>query len=710
MTDHKYSRQGQLAFLVAAAMLLQACSDSPTEQAFDSLDEVDEERIINADSEPGNWLSHGRTYDEQRFSPLKQITSANVDQLGLSWYFDTDTNRGHEASPIVVDGVMFITAPWSLVYALDARTGQLLWKYDPVVPKSWGANACCDVVNRGVAVWQGKVYVGTLDGYLVALNARNGKVVWKTLTIDPVRPYTITGAPRIVKNKVVIGNGGAEYGVRGYVSAYDVDSGEMAWRFYTVPGNPADGFENEAMRKAAETWTGEWWKIGGGGTAWDSMAYDAELGLLYVGTGNGSPWSREKRSPGGGDNLYLSSIVALDADTGEYRWHYQTTPGDNWDYTATQHLILADLELDGRQRKVIMQAPKNGFFYLVDRENGEFISAEPYGTVTWANRINPETGRPEENPKNTYGSGLEGAKLVFPSPYGAHNWQPMSFSPDTGLVYIPSQEIPFGFAGDDNFVYAPFTAAWNTGIMPETTIPPTDINIVRWLRSVVKGRLLAWDPVTQQERWKVQYDHPWNAGVLSTAGNLVFHGSGAGLFAAYDATSGEKKWETEVQTGIIAPPVTYSVDGEQYVALMAGYGGAFALTSGWPNRTTTSHPVGRLLVFKLGGTAQLPALPDPVTPPRPPELTGSALNVAQGEIVYHRYCAACHGAGAVSSGLLPDLRHMAPDTHRQFEDIVLRGIRSDKGMVSFAPLINAEETKDIHTYLIHRAHQDYPAP
>ncbi|HZD52745.1 MAG TPA: PQQ-dependent dehydrogenase, methanol/ethanol family, partial [Woeseiaceae bacterium] len=432
----------RLCLLIAGATcLLVGCnggrddSAEPRPGSAAAVAMVDGARIEAADSEPGNWLSHGRTYREQRFSPLTQIDADNAARLGLAWYYDLDTNRGQEATPIVVDGIMFVSTAWSKVKALNAATGELLWAYDPEVAGEKAVETCCDVVNRGVAVWKGRVYVGTLDGRLIALDAATGKPVWSAQTTDPALPYSITGAPRVFEDKVVIGNGGAEFGVRGYVSAFDAATGERAWRFYTVPGDPSKPFESKAMERAAETWTGEWWKLGGGGTVWDSIVFDPALGLVYIGIGNGSPWNQSIRSPDGGDNLFLASIVALDVDTGEYVWHYQTTPGESWDYTATQPMILADLEIDGRERKVIMQAPKNGFFYVLDRETGELISAQPFATVTWASAIDPETGRPVENGQARY-SGPAPA-LVAPGPGGAHSWQPMAYYPQTGLVYIP---------------------------------------------------------------------------------------------------------------------------------------------------------------------------------------------------------------------------------------------------------------------------------
>jgi len=685
---------------------------------------VNRERIMAADSEPGNWLAHGRTYDEQRFSPLTGINDQNVAGLGLAWYFDTGTKRGLEASPIVVDGIMYSTGSWSLVFANNAKTGELIWKYNPRVPKAWGANACCDVVNRGVALWEGRVYVGTLDGRLVALDAATGKVQWDVNTIDQTRPYTITGAPRIVNGKVVIGNGGAEYGVRGYVTAYDAGTGEQIWRFYTVPGDPAQPAESEAMANAAETWSGgEWWKIGGGGTVWDSMAYDPELNLLYIGVGNGTPWNRSIRSPGGGDNLYLSSIVALNADSGEYVWHYQTTPGDSWDYTATQHMILTELTIRGIERKVIMQAPKNGFFYLLDRATGEFLSAEAYVPITWASHIDRETGRPMETENSRYqvenplsllspedqittlkGMSSEEIEAAFhkPSPYGGHNWQPMSYSPDTGLVYIPALDIPFAYGNEPAFSYE--AGRWNIAVDYMLNAPLEDTEIVDTLVGMVRGHITAWDPVSQQEVWRVQHAGAWNGGILSTAGNLVFQGTSHGQLVAYRADDGQELWSAPAQTGIIAPPVSYMVDGEQFVTVVAGWGGAVALAAGASAERLKQKSRGRILTFKLGGDVQLPPMEADAPFPEPLPLTASAEEIAHGKTVYHKYCGVCHGPGVMGGGVVPDLRYTLAAKHMVFEDIVLDGVLKDLGMVGFADVLSKEDSKAIQGYVISRAH------
>ena len=699
-------------FALATFVLLAACGKEPAPDASAAtLDTraadaradairaatktVAADRMQAADKEPGNWLAHGRTYSEQRHSPLADINAANVGGLKLAWYWDTGDKRGLEATPIVVDGVMFTTGTWSRVYANDAGSGELIWQYDPQVPKQWGRNACCDVVNRGVAVWKGRVFVGTLDGRLVALDAGNGEVVWETLTIDPERPYTITGAPRVVKDMVVIGNGGAEYGVRGYVTAYDWRTGEQKWRFHTVPGDPDKGFENPAMKMAAETWNGAWWTVGGGGTVWDSMAFDPALNLLYIGVGNGSPWNRDVRSPGGGDNLFLASIVALNADDGSYVWHYQTTPGETWDYTATQHMILADLNIGGAPRKVIMQAPKNGFFYVLDRATGEFLSAEPFVPVNWATHIDPKTARPVE------GAGVRYAKetaLIYPSADGGHNWHPMAYNPSTGLVYIPAMRNALPYKQEPDFAYKPGDFNWGIDFAAFTPSRQPAERLAPMQGAV--GHLAAWDPVRQKEVWRVQHERTWNGGVLSTAGNLVFQGRSDGVFAAYAADTGALRWEMPVHTGIIAAPMSYTVDGEQYIAVMAGWGGSFSLFSGVPRHKGNLLSAGRILAFKLNGKGELP-VPEVthVNIPQPPEVEATEEEIARGETLYQAHCSRCHGSAVMSAGAVPDLKYLPAASHGRWDLIVRQGVYATVGMPGF-PDFSAADAKAVHAYVV----------
>jgi len=660
-------------------------------------------QIIHADDHPESWLTHGRTYSEQRFSPLKQINDHNVGGLGLAWHFDLDTQRGQEATPLVVDGVMYFTTAWSKIFAVDAATGRLLWSYDPKVPREWGVYACCDVVNRGAAIWEGKVYAATLDGRLIALDARNGKLVWAQLTIDAKWHYTITGAPRIAKGKVLIGNGGGEFGVRGYVSAYDAQTGKLVWRFYTVPGDPAQPFEQPILKQAAATWSGEWWKIGGGGTVWDAIVYDPEIDLVYIGVGNGGPWNQKYRSPKGGDNLFTCSIVALKPDTGEYVWHYQEVPADDWDYDSDEQIILADISVEGKARKVILHAPKNGFFYVLDRETGRLISASPFTFTNWAKEIDLGTGRPLESPTARYPKGA--SPPIVPGPAGAHSWHPMSYSPLTGLAYIPVNEVGFNFKSPDDFEFK--NQALNFGVDMVAAGMPQDPKLKRAILDSVKGRLVAWDPAQQKEIWGIERPGPWNGGTLATAGNLVLEGTAAGKFEAYRADTGEKLWAFDAQTGVIAGPMTYSVKGEQYVAVLAGWGGVLPLAAG--EVAFKSGPVrniSRVLAFKIGGKATLPPLAEPETPPlNPPPATAGAAEIRRGEAVFQRFCSGCHGDVVVSGGLIPDLRYSAYLKNDRWFAIVRDGVLQSSGMVGFGKEVSREDAAAIRSYVIFRANQ-----
>ncbi len=644
-------------------------------------------RIIAADKEPQNWMTVGRTYGEGRFSPLAAINDRNVGRLGLAWYLDLGTKLGSETTPLVVDGVMYTVGAWNVIYALDAKTGRLLWRYDPKSRHDWLRYMCCGPASRGLAVWKGRVIAATIDGRLFAVDAATGKPLWDVRTTDPNKPYSITGAPRVVRGLVVIGNAGGEFGVRGYVSAYAATSGKLKWRFYTVPGNPAKGFESKAMAMAAKTWHGKWWRSGGGGPAWDAFSYDPDLDLLYVGTGNGNAWSRDLRSPGGGDNLFLCSIVALRADTGRYVWHYQEVPGENWDYDCVQQMTLADIKIGGVERKVLMQASKDGFFYVLDRTNGKLLSAQPFVHTTWASRIDMKTGRPVENEQNLYTD--KQAKVVSPSPFGAHNWQPMSYDPLTRLVYFPAQESGWAYSRTTTFDYHPM--AWNISQNPKAKRPPASANVP------ATGFTLAWDPAANKEAWRIPHGGPWNGGVLTTAGNLLIEGTQGGEFVAYRASNGDKLWHMHIGTGAVAGPISYSVDGEQYIAVSAGWAGSLPIIGG--GIAAIHDTPTRLLVFKLGAGETLPQTPRRVIAPPPPS-NASAAEIARGEAAYNKTCRICHGGDLVSSGMIPDLRFMSAATHAEFDSIVLGGARADRGMASFADSVSAPDVEAIHAYII----------
>jgi len=630
-----------------------------------------DEALINAPE--AEWLNYGRDYAGTHFSPLDQINESSVGQLGLAWSYDTGAYPGQlEGTPLMSNGTLYGTLTWSVVYAVDARTGEEKWRWDPMIPQQQfvtdsrgirhrrGPSLCCGPVNRGVALYEGKVYVGTLDGRLVALDQNSGEVVWEVAVTSPLDDYSITGAPRVINGMVITGNSGSEFGVRGFVTAYDADSGALIWRTYTVPGDPSKPFESEAMARAAETWTGAWWRFGGGGTVWDGMAYDPELDLLYFGVGNGAPWPRDIRSPGGGDNLYLASIMAVRPSTGEYVWHYQTSPGDDWDYAATQPLILADLVIEGRERQVIMQAPKNGFFYVIDRATGEFISASAFAEVTWATGIDPQTGRPIETPSARYG--IEGAQLS-PGSDGAHNWHSTSFNPATGLVYLPGQETSRWYSVDPEFSLQLGQPAFGMGRRrpadaapatppAEPTRPaavsqagPRDPQVDPQVVGLggTGGFLVAIDPVTQEERWRHEFpERGITGGTLTTAGNLVFHGNGGGTFNAYRADTGEMLWEYPLAPGF-ANPITYMLDGRQYVTVVTGRSGSYA--------------PGRVYTFALGAETPAPSMasvpPPPLPPVEPPPdgflggLAGAALPDLPGVELTQQTCTFCHSADRI---------------------------------------------------------------
>lgn len=706
------------ALMGIAVLALASCSQAVEKKSVDEpskpfLAAVDDARILTA-SGGEEWLTYGGTYDEQRHSTLDQINRDTIGDLGVAWTYDLATNRGVESTPIVVDGVMYVTSAWSVVHALDAKTGAELWVHEPDVDRAVGVKACCDVVNRGVAVYDGKVFVGVIDGRLQALDAMTGQLVWDVITVDQEKPYTITGAPRVVKDKVLIGNGGAELGVRGYVSAYDVDTGDKVWRFYTTP-NPEKQPDGEASDSAFESlgnvsWgdNGDWITDGGGGTVWDSIIYDNVNDRIIFGVGNGSPWNWEMRDPSGLDNLFLSSVVAVDVDTGEYAWHFQTTPGDTWDYTATQTIILADLPLgeDGASRRVAMQAPKNGFFYVIDAATGEFIHANNFVPQNWTEGLD-DKGRPtvlaEARDQNT-------PHLQTPGPLGAHNWHPMAYNPDLRLAYIPAQELPQAYVVDPLARTNP--VKWNTGIDFSLGVPAEFTPAIRaMIRPTLKGRLIAWDPVLNEERWAYEHNNAWNGGVLSTAGGLVFQGQLEGVFAAFDAKTGEKLWAADVRSGAASGPGTYMIDGEQYVTITTGWGSAYGLTVGFAYDKLAGPTVGKVVTFKLGADEVIPMV-NSAEIDRAPKAArfGDEEILSLGLIQYARNCAVCHGPFAQSSGVLPDLRwsEITGDPESWYE-VVHDGMLSGNGMVAFDDVLSNNEMEAIRAYVLAQGHAEVEA-
>ena len=691
-------RRRQLAVLIA--LLLAACSARAL---------VDPDTASIADeADGGSWLSHGRTYSEQNFSPLTRINTATVSNLGLAWSLELEGERSLEGTPLSANGMLFATGGMSKVYAVDVVTGRLIWTYDPEVWKRDPRRLRLTLqVNRGAALWKDKVFVGTTDGRLIALSAKSGQLVWSVDTVAGYPKQSITGAPRVFNGKIVVGNGGADVGGRGYVTAYDAQSGRQLWRFFTVPGDPVLGYEDAAMKMAARTWHGDWWRWGGGGTVWNGITYDPEMNQLYLGVGNAGPWNPRLRSPGGGDNLFTASIVALNADTGQYLWHYQTTPGEGWDFKATADMVQATLRIGGRPRKVLMQLPTNGFFYVLDRTSGKLISAEKVGKVTWASRIDLATGRPVEAANIRY---EKGPVTFWPSPFGAHNWQSMAFNPLTGLTYIPYMKIAATYAdatGADAFKdladdqRKSFVLA---GISMRFPVIDQDDGT---------GALLAWDPIARKIRWRVNYPSMWNGGTMSTAGNLVFQGTADGHLRAYDARDGQQLWDFDAKLGISASPITYEYDGIQYVSIAVGYGGTSNVLSnlplpGWKFNLQPR----RLLTFALGKTANLPPTAGPDSSLHAlddPHLSIDARQAQAGMSLYGKACVGCHGANLVSTGSpAPDLRESRIALRwEDFDALLKTGALASQGMPQFDDFSDAERYS-LFMYIRDRAREAAP--
>jgi quinohemoprotein ethanol dehydrogenase len=727
------------SLVLLSVLLLGACGDAAVPQAAapqtattalsapfapTSFGNVTFERILQADNEPGQWLTEGRDFGKGHFSTLDQINRANVSQLGIAWDYSTGTTRGLEANPIMVDGVLYASGTTGRVYALNAVTGAEIWAFDPRSDGQVNRYTCCDEVNRGLSVFEGAAYVASLDGRLFSLNAQTGAVNWEVDTlIYKDRAYTSSGAPEVAGDVVVIGNAGADYDARGYLSAYERRTGELVWRFFIVPGDPAKGFEHPEMEMAAATWDPQSrWDVGGGGTAWNAMVYDPELNLLYVGTGNAALFNWHERSPSGGDNLFLASILALNPDTGRLAWHYQQVPRESWDFTATQPMILADIEWSGETRKVLMQAPKAGFFYILDRATGELLSADKYVPVNWATHVDLETGRPViDEAAVDYDFGKDPI-FVYPSGMGGHSWNPMSYNPENGLVYIPSIEGgALTWDATDGHNYRPKQANSGNSVLfgdmllanPDQMAEPM-ASALREVQAqglhISRAALKAFDPQTGATVWEQQGSGWWDrAGVLSTSGGVVFQGTDTGFLRAFDSATGELLLNLEVGTSIMAAPITYEIDGVQYIAVMAAWGGG-----GWFAPHPSSAVIrygneGRIIAFKLGGSA--PVLPAAVSArepiPQPPAQTASAEVIAQGRQLFGANCAICHANS--DTGLTPDLRRLSADTHAAFLGIVLYGGRRFRGMPQFDDVLNEDQANAIHAHLTDLAQQAYNA-
>jgi quinohemoprotein ethanol dehydrogenase len=677
--------------------------------------------------EPDQWLSPGGDPQGTYYSPLKDIDAGNVAKLGFAWDYRLGTNRGQESTPLVIDGVMYATSNFGRVYALDAASGKELWKYDPHIDGQWARYGCCDAVNRGLVAFDGRLYVAALDGWLHALDARTGQLVWKVDTLigrHERKPYTVSGAPLLAGDLVILGNAGGDFaGARGYISAYDLKSGELRWRFFTVPRNPALGPQDQPqLEAAAKTWDpSHRWDAGSGGTVWDGMAYDPALRLVYFGTSNAAPYNSYVGGRHNGDQLYAASIIAVHADSGTMAWYYQTVPGDRWDFDSTQKLILADVDLEGRRRQVLMQAAKNGFYYVLDRASGELLSAHNFAFVNWTSGIDAKTGRPIPNSAADYG---RGPALVFPSEAGAHSWEPMAFDAERGLTFIPVIE-----AGNVILETSDRRAGLVEGQFTTPAFPPEVYNpasmqplygalppLTQLARGVKtntasRGFLRAWSVAQHRIVWEMPTATSWDGGVLATGGGLVFQGDANGNLNAYSADTGKQLASIALGSSLMAAPMTYRVNGTQYIAIIGGYGGGAVITGVPLDPASAAYKYGnegRIIALKIGGPPPpMPPLKTDPPLPQPPARPTDHAQIDAGEVLYNRYCSRCHVFGR---GILPDLRRLDPATHEIFSAIVLGGAYGPKGMGRFDDVLSPADAAAVHAYLIDQAWRMREAP
>jgi quinohemoprotein ethanol dehydrogenase len=736
-SDHAFDsselpRAGGFLGAVALALTIAAAPapSSPATAAPSGAGNVDAARLAAADAEPQNWYTGGRDKDGTYYSPLAKIDAKNVEQLGFAWSYDLgDPMRGQEATPIVIDGVMYTSGTWGYVYAVDAASGKEIWRYDPKADYFMGRNPCCDLVNRGVAVWKGRVYVASVDGRLHALDAATGRKLWEADTItDRKLPYSSTGAPQIAGGVVVIGNSGADMGhgaVRGYVSAYDLDSGALKWRFFTVPPAAGQPYENPELAAADKTWDPHRKpEFKGGATVWDGFAYDAKLNLVYFGTANAAPYDLRQLGGENLDSLYATCIIALDAASGRMAWYYQETPHDSWDYDAVQKLILADIVIDGAPRPVIMQASKNAFFYVLDRKSGKLLSAKNFAYLNWASHVDMKTGRPVVTQAADW---YDTAKNIYPAWFGAHTWNPMSYSAQTRLVYIPVIDVPTIWidllhnGSRVKYIEGFFTVQ---GIIPDDTYDPVDVarlfgpvparEAIKAMRHVnpVRELIRAWDPVAQKAVWEHETStgiRGYDGGVMSSGGNLVFQGRGSGDLWVYAADSGKVLKVIKTGSHIMAAPMSYAVNGEQYVAVQVGYGGSAITVAPIPPSSAARkyQNTNRIIAFKLGGGA-VPTPPLRKEPPllAPPKQTATKAQIDAGEIKFIEQCMRCHQLGPSST---PDLRRLNDGLHVAFKDIVMKGVLAPAGMERFSDLLSDQDADDVHAYLIEQSWIAYRA-